>query len=261
MITDSRIDNGKSFDWGKVSREYAKYRDIYPKEFYEKIHSLGLCTEGQYVLDLGTGTGVLPRNMYKYGAKFIGSDISENQIEFARILSAENNMDIEYFTSSAEDVDFPDNTFDVITACQCHFYFKHDIFAEKACKMLKKSGVLAFLYMAWLPFEDRIAGESEKIILRYNPSWSGCGETRHNIVVPDEYLHYFNVKENITFNVSIPFTTESWHGRIKACRGVGASLSSSELADFEKEHKKMLEAEKDEFNILHYCAMTVLEKK
>lgn len=29
------IDNGKGFDWGQVSSEYAKYRDIYPKEFYE----------------------------------------------------------------------------------------------------------------------------------------------------------------------------------------------------------------------------------
>ncbi len=244
MITDSRIDNGKSFDWGKVSQEYAKYRDIYPKDFYEKIHSLGLCTEGQYILDLGTGTGVLPRNMYSYGEKFIGSDISENQIEFARKLSAENNMDIKYFASPAEDVDFLDGTFDVITACQCHFYFKHNIFAEKAYKMLKRSGKLAFLYMAWLPFEDRIAGESEKLILIYNPSWSGCGETRHSIVVPDEYLPYFNVKENITFDVSIPFTKESWHGRMKACRGVGASLSPSELADFEKDHKQMLSQKK-----------------
>ena len=24
------IDKGNSFDWGKTSRDYAKYRDIYP---------------------------------------------------------------------------------------------------------------------------------------------------------------------------------------------------------------------------------------
>jgi len=28
-IKDDRIDSGKAFDWGKTSREYAKYRDIY----------------------------------------------------------------------------------------------------------------------------------------------------------------------------------------------------------------------------------------
>ena len=36
-ITDNRIDAGKAFDWGRTSKEYAKYRDIYPKEFYQKI--------------------------------------------------------------------------------------------------------------------------------------------------------------------------------------------------------------------------------
>ena len=25
------IDNGKNFDWGNTSEDYAKYRDIYPK--------------------------------------------------------------------------------------------------------------------------------------------------------------------------------------------------------------------------------------
>lgn len=26
-ITDSRIDAGKAFDWGRTSKDYAKYRD------------------------------------------------------------------------------------------------------------------------------------------------------------------------------------------------------------------------------------------
>lgn len=73
------IDGGKPFDWGRTSEDYAKYRDIYPREFYEKIFSRRLCVDGQRVLDLGTGTGVIPRNMYEYGAKWTGIDISEKQ--------------------------------------------------------------------------------------------------------------------------------------------------------------------------------------
>ena len=72
------LDNGNALDYGKVSEDYAKYRDLYPDVFYQKIHELGLCGKGQWVLDLGTGTGVLPRHLAKYGAKFIGVDISEN---------------------------------------------------------------------------------------------------------------------------------------------------------------------------------------
>ena len=83
-ITDIRIDAGKAFDWGRTSEEYARYRDIYPQEFYQKIVDRGLCVESQNVLDIGTGTGVLPRNMYRYGAQWTGTDISPEQIEQAQ---------------------------------------------------------------------------------------------------------------------------------------------------------------------------------
>ena len=38
-IKDIRIDGGKAFDWGKTSSDYAKFRDIYPEEFYKKFLS------------------------------------------------------------------------------------------------------------------------------------------------------------------------------------------------------------------------------
>lgn len=115
-IIKKDIDNGSAFDWGKASADYAKYRDIYPEEFYKRLAGLSIGVEGQEVLDLGTGTGVLPRNMYKYGAKWTGTDISENQIAYAKELSREQGMDISYFVSSAEDIGYPAESFDVVTA-------------------------------------------------------------------------------------------------------------------------------------------------
>ncbi len=85
-ITNKNIDSGKAFDWGRTSSDYAKFRDIYPQEFYDRIVRRNLCVEGQRVLDLGTGTGVLPRNLYRYGAKWTGTDIFEEQIAQARLL-------------------------------------------------------------------------------------------------------------------------------------------------------------------------------
>ena len=99
MINNDKIDNGKGFDWGKTSSDYAKYRDIYPEEFYQKILSLGICKNGQNILDIGTGTGVIPRNMYRFGAKFTGTDIAENQIEQAKILAKNSDMDIDFLSS------------------------------------------------------------------------------------------------------------------------------------------------------------------
>ncbi len=82
------IDGGNNFDFGKVSGDYAKYRDIYPKELYDLIIKRGLCVKGQNALDVGTGSGVIPRNLYSYGASWTATDISEAQINEAKKLSA-----------------------------------------------------------------------------------------------------------------------------------------------------------------------------
>ena len=85
------LDGGKAFDWGRTSADYAKYRDIYPPVFYERIAAHGLGVKGQSCLDVGTGTGVIPRNMYRFGASWTGTDISENQIEMARVSDDRRN--------------------------------------------------------------------------------------------------------------------------------------------------------------------------
>ena len=259
-IIDKNIDNGNPFDWGRTSSDYAKFRDIYPQQFYQKILDCNLCVEGQAVLDIGTGTGVIPRNMYRYGAKWTAADISENQIEQAKILS--EGMDIDYYTAATEDIDFPDQSFDVITACQCFFYFNHEIVVPKLWRMLKQGGSILILYMAWLPFEDQIAGASEKLVLKYNPDWSGAGETLHPIEIPDCYEEKFQLVHREEFPLEVPFTRESWNGRIKACRGIGASLAEEEICKWEEEHKKLLaQIAPDEFTILHYGAIAELRKK
>lgn len=259
-ISNKNIDAGKSFDWDKTSADYALYRDVYPQKFYDRIVSRGLCVKAQTVLDLGTGTGVLPRNMYRYGAKWVGTDISENQIEQARLLSV--GKDIEYCVSPAESLDFPDNSFDVVTACQCFWYFDHEALIPKLLHFLKPGGKLLVLYMAWLPFEDKIAEASEKLVLKYSPQWSGAGETIHPIDIPQCYSEFFDLIHHEEYPLFVHFTRESWNGRMKACRGVGASLTPNELNEWEAEHKKLLaETAPEEFNVLHYAALSELKLK
>lgn len=258
-ITNKNIDSGKAFDWGKIASDYAKFRDIYPQEFYQKIIDRGLCINGQSVLDIGTGTGVLPRNMYEFGAKWTATDISEKQIEQAKILS--EGMDIDYHTVSTEDINFPNNSFDVITACQCFWYFDHKAVMPKFHRMLKTGGSILILYMAWLPYEDKIAGESEKLVLKYSPNWSGAGETIHPIEIPNCYNEKFKLVYHEEFTLKVPFTRDSWNGRMKACRGVGASLTEKEIFKWEQEHIKLLEhIAPNEFDILHYGAVAEMKK-
>lgn len=258
MIKDKRFDNGKGFDWGLASSDYAKYRDIYPDEFYERIVNLGYCKDGQRVLDLGTGTGVLPRNMYKYGAKFTGTDISENQIKYAKELS--ERLDIDYIVSSAESLSFPNESFDIVTACQCFMYFDKKIILPKIHGFLKDNGHFLILYMAWLPFESEIAKAGEDLVLKYNPEWTGARMTRYKMDEPDWLAGLFEVANAITYDIDVPFTRESWNGRMKACRGIDASLPPEKIIAFEKEHLEYLAAVPERFTIPHYASILDLKK-
>lgn len=261
-IQNAAIDNGRSFDWGRTSADYARYRDIYPEEFYQKLLHMDIGTKGQKILDIGTGTGVLPRNLYRYGAAFTGIDISENQIAQAVMLAEKQNMEIAFQCVPAEETVFPVQSFDVVTACQCFPYFDHARLAGHLYEMLKPNGRFAVMYMAWLPLEDAIAERSEELILKYNPSWTGCREIRRTLSVPEAYRAYFTVEKQELFDLKVPFNRESWNGRIKACRGIGASLPQEKIEEFEKEHQKLLlETAPEEFEIQHYAAITVLRKK
>ena len=258
-MTDERIDGGRPFDWGRTSVDYAKYRDIYPEVFYRKIVDRDLCIRGQRVLDLGTGTGVLPRNLYRYGAKWVGIDSAAEQIKQAWRLAA--GMEIDFQTVAAEQLDFPEGSFDVVTACQCFWYFDLAVVLPKLYRLLKPGGKLVLLYMAWLPEEDPIAGASEALALRYNPAWSGAGERRRPIGIPELASKYFALVDREEYDLRIPFTRESWHGRMKTCRGIGATKKEKELASWDADHRRLLERiAPEEFEVLHYAALAVLQK-
>lgn len=254
------IDGGNAFDFGRTSVDYARYRDIYPQEFYQRILDRKLCIGGQSVLDVGTGTGVLPRNMSRFGAAWTGIDISERQIEQARALSV--GMGIEYRVMSAEDSDFPDSSFDVITACQCFCYFDHSKTAPAFDRILKPNGKALFLYMSWLPFDDEIAGASERLALKYNPSWSGAGEVIRPIDLPQCYEKHFEISHREEYPVKVRFSRDGWHGRMKTCRGIGATLADADLRKWEQEHLRMLgEIAPGEFEVLHYVASLEIQKR
>lgn len=255
------IDNGKKFDWGKTSRLYAKYRDIYPPVFLNRLSAAAGIVRGVNVLDLGTGTGVIPRLLYGTGANFTGIDISENQIAEARRLAEEDGMHINFLCSPAEQCIFPAAAFDSVTACQCFTYFNHQKLADKLCTVLKDGGIFCAAYMGWLPYEDDIAARSEQLILKFNPSWNGCGDTPKPLAIPDCYFKYFEIEQREVFRFTVPFSREGWHGRILSCRGVSAALSEDRLEDFSREHAKMLhKIAPEQFNVKHYAAITTLKK-
>ncbi|MEM7019319.1 MAG: class I SAM-dependent methyltransferase [Pseudomonadota bacterium] len=256
------IDNEKYFDWGKTSKDYARYREGYPESFYDTLCALGIGIEGQQILDLGTGTGVLARAFARHGAHVIGADIAENQIQAARDLATEENLDIEFRVSPAEDIELPDGSLDVVSAGQSWLYFDNEIMIPKVLRMLKETGCLVLTHLLWLPYKDDIARQMEELVLKYNPDWQGAHYNGAMPAMMPWAKEAFELKTFHVMEMPLTFTHESWRGRIRACRGTSASLPPDMVAEFDAEHQALLEKlVPDTFEVLHQMTIHVLVGK
>ncbi|MCL2194786.1 MAG: class I SAM-dependent methyltransferase [Oscillospiraceae bacterium] len=254
------IDNGETFDFGRTSANYAKFRDIYPPSFYAKLRQLGIGLPGQHVLDLGTGTGVLPRNLG--GARYTGMDISPEQIAMARELS--QGMDVEYHVIPAEKIDFAPSTFDAATAVQCFHYIDRAKFLPKLHQALKPGSLFAICAMDFLPYEDDIMRGSEALVRKHNPSWtSGNSPRKHkrDLGRAPWARPLFRVHKRVLWCEDVPFTRESWHGRMLTCRGAGGSLSEEAMAAFTADHWAYMQTLPEKFTVKHQVMMFILRRK
>lgn len=248
----SNIDSGQGFDFGRTSARYARSRDIYPESLYQKLTAMGIGKPGQQILDLGSGTGVLPLRLYPTGACFTVTDIAENQIAYARQLAAERHCErMSFRVCGAEDTGFADNTFDAVTAVQCFHYFDADRAAQEIHRVLKPGGLFAKVFMDWLPFEDEKIAEMECLVLRYNPKWSGGGFREYTYVFPEWAENRFKAEAVVSYDETLVFQKEQWLERVLTCRGVGAALPEEQVEAFRREYSQMLAAYDEVLHLKH----------
>ena len=253
------IDHGRAFDWGRTSPDYARYRPGYPSSFYERIVPLGVGLSGQRVLDLGCGTGNVARELAHRGCRVTGVDISEAQVAVAQRLSAEEGLAADFLVRPAENTEFGDMSFDVITAAQSWLYFDRDRMVAEVKRLLVPGGKLMTCHIGWLPRQDSIAKQTEELVLKHNPAWSAGDLSGEIPACPPWIRDDFMVIAFFVYKEALPFTWESWRGRIRACRAIGAELAAEEIEAFDSELDRLLKRSVPQrFNVLHWIDAHVL---
>jgi ubiquinone/menaquinone biosynthesis C-methylase UbiE len=125
----------------------------YPAESYERYMVPGLFAPwsscliehanpqpGEHVLDVACGTGIVARNIApRVGSQgsVVGLDLDPDKINVARVAADREGLAIEWHTGPAEQLPFPDSSFDLVL-CQFGLMF----FADRHAALMEMNRVL-----------------------------------------------------------------------------------------------------------------------
>jgi 2-polyprenyl-6-hydroxyphenyl methylase/3-demethylubiquinone-9 3-methyltransferase len=99
--------------------------------------------EGLRFLDIGCGGGLLCEPMARLGARVVGVDPSETNIEVARLHAAESGVAVDYRAATAEELADAGETFDVILNMEVVEHVSDvDFFIARCGEMVKPGGVM-----------------------------------------------------------------------------------------------------------------------
>lgn len=128
---------------------YAQFRPTYPKEVFDYLNSV--VKDKKSVWDCATGNGQMARELSKTFEKVYATDISQKQLDNA--FQAEN---IVYSIAKAEETQFVDDMFDLITVAQAIHWFDFEKFYVEVNRVAKSGAVLFVIGYSMPHFEGKI---------------------------------------------------------------------------------------------------------
>lgn len=232
---------GMPIDFGATADDYARYRTTFPPELFAELATLNIGLPGHRIVDVGTGTGVLARDLAAAGCRVTGLDISPELLAQAEKLNVDRSVD--YRVGSAEDTGLPAAVWDVVTAGQCWHWFDRPRALAEARRLLVPGGALVICYRDYVVTPGGVCAASEELVLAHHPGWPLAGTAGQRPEWADELARAgFGAPELIDFTVDVMFTHAAWRGRMRSSNGVGASLAADQVAAFDADLAGLLAA-------------------
>jgi SAM-dependent methyltransferase len=102
--------------------------------------------DGKDVVELGCGTAYVSAWLARRGARPVGIDITPAQLETARRMQREFELEFPLIEASAEDVPLPDESFDLaVSEYGASIWADPNLWIAEAARLLRPGGTLVFL--------------------------------------------------------------------------------------------------------------------
>ena len=196
---------------------YSKFRPPYTSVFYKEIFDMFKKGRNEWrsALDIGTGPGMVARELAtKFGTVY-GVDSNQRYIDVAKAQSVDI-PNVEFLQAKAENLSvFPDNSFDLVTVSEAAHWFDPEAF-EEIGRVLKPNGLLVMWIYAKPFFPDN--EQADKLItdiwLRYNVECFEYSERLDRtmqlvtsgfdkIAIPDRYFKAGTVRLKVNYDQTI----------------------------------------------------------
>ena len=243
--TSDNVDHeGRVIDFGRTAADYERFRPGFPDSFFDRLAEEGWIKSGQRVLDLGTGTGTLALGFASRGLHATGLDTAQELLEVARQIASDEELDALFIEAEAEATGQEDDSFDLVSAGQCWWWFDSDVAISESSRVLVPGGRLIIASFSYLPIAGNVAERTEDLILEHNQGWpkAGWGGVHPEHVDALDRGGYRHV-ESFSYTIDVPFTHEAWRGRVRTCNGVGSALTATEVDSFDSELAELLARE------------------
>lgn len=141
---DNRQNKEKKF-WEK----FAKYYDLFIKKVLGKTYDSVLdkidleLNKNYTVLDIGTGTGIIPFSIFNKVRSIVATDISPKMIHFAKQKQDYLNIaNIDFQVQDSYNLNFSDKTFDLVIASNIfHLLYEPEKALDEVKRVLKDQGI------------------------------------------------------------------------------------------------------------------------
>ncbi len=150
---------------------YAKYRPSYPSEYIEYLVSEADLNENCMIADIGSGTGILSRQLLDKGFTVIGVEPNDDM----RTLAEQTLKPDSHFISVdavAEKTTLNDSSLDLITVAQAFHWFDIEQFRLECQRILKQDANVNLVWNSRDGASD-INKESADICQKYCPNFKG----------------------------------------------------------------------------------------
>mgnify|MGYP005705225385 FL=1 len=103
------------------------------------------------ILDIGCGGGLISEPLARLGGEVTGIDASEKNIKVAKLHSRKNNLNINYFNKSPEQLNNSEK-FDIVLNLEVVEHVENvDLYIKSCSNLLKKNGIM-FTAVNIMPF-------------------------------------------------------------------------------------------------------------